>query len=125
MRRKKLKNQKRILIITTCSLLLFLTIGYAAFSTTISLNAKGNIKDYNAAFQLKNNVVTTGNGLYADATEPNRYIYKGQNPNNYITFNNELWRIISVENDDTLKIISNASTSYMFLGCGTDQVTVI
>ena len=34
-----------------------------------------------------------------------RYFFKGGNPNNYITFNNETWRIISVECDGSIKII--------------------
>lgn len=54
---------------------------------------------------LKKNVVTTGDGLYVDLTENERYIYKGGNPNNFIKFNDELWRIISVEKDGSLKII--------------------
>ena len=54
---------------------------------------------------LKKNVVTTGDGLYVDPTENERYIYKGGNPNNFIKFNDELWRIISVEKDGSLKII--------------------
>ncbi len=50
-------------------------------------------------------LVTTGDGLYADEYESGRYFYKGADPDNYITFNNETWRIISVENDGTIKII--------------------
>ena len=42
-RRRKRTSQKKIIIVTTVSLLLFLTIGYAAFSTQLSLKAKGNI----------------------------------------------------------------------------------
>ena len=38
-----------------------------------------------------------------------RYFFKGANPNNYIRFNNELWRIISVECDGTIKIMRNDS----------------
>ena len=52
-------------------------------------------------------VVTSGDGLYKDEHEEGRYIYKGNNPNNYITFNDENagWRVISVENDGTIKIV--------------------
>ena len=46
-------------------------------------------------------------GLYADEYEPGRYIYRGQDPDNYITFNNETWRIIAKETDGTYKIIRN------------------
>ena len=62
-----------------------------------------------AADQLKALAVTEGAGLYADTYEEGRYIYKGANPNNYITFNNETWRIVSVENDGTIKIMRNES----------------
>ena len=54
-------------------------------------------------------VVSSGDGLYADEYEPGKYTYKGANPNNYITFNNETWRIISVESDNSLKIMRNTS----------------
>ena len=53
--------------------------------------------------------VTTGDGLYADTYETGRYVYKGANPNNYITFNGETWRILAVETDGTLKIRKNQS----------------
>ena len=39
--------------------------------------------------------VTSGDGLYGDEYTSGRYVYRGTNPNNYIMFNNELWRIIS------------------------------
>ena len=58
-------------------------------------------------------LVESGDGLYADEYEEGRYIYKGANPNNYITFNNETWRIISVENDGTIKIMRNESIGNM------------
>ncbi len=52
---------------------------------------------------------TSGNGIYRDLYESGRYIYKGANPNNYITFNGESWRIISLEKDGTMKIMKVAS----------------
>lgn len=60
---------------------------------------------------LREKVVENGDGLYKDIYEDGRYIYKGTNPNNYITFNDEDvgWRIISVEKDDTIKIIRASS----------------
>ncbi len=50
-------------------------------------------------------VVTSGDGLYEDQYETGRYIYRGSEPNNYIQFNNELWRIVAKETDGTYKII--------------------
>ena len=46
-----------------------------------------------------------GDGLYADEYTNGRYVYRGANPNNYIKFNNELWRIIAFEPDGTVKIL--------------------
>ena len=52
-------------------------------------------------------LVESGDGLYEDSYESGRYIYRGSNPNNYITFNGETWRIIAKETDGTYKIIRN------------------
>ena len=52
-------------------------------------------------------LVESGDGLYEDEYESGRLIYRGQNPNNYIEFNGELWRIIAKETDGTYKIIRN------------------
>ncbi len=35
-------------------------------------------------------IVASGDGLYADEYEDGKYTYKGANPNNYVTFNNEV-----------------------------------
>ena len=58
------------------------------------------------------NIVTSGDGLYKDEYE-DRYFYKGANPNNYVNFNNSLWRIISIENDGTIKIMKNENIGEM------------
>ena len=109
MRRKRMKAQKRIVIISALSLLLCFSIAYAAFNTTITLRAKGNIKKVTAASQLRKLVNNkSGDGLFADTYESGRYFFKGEDPNNYITFNGEEWRILSVEYDDTIKIVKNA-----------------
>ena len=61
-----------------------------------------------AAEMLKAKVVTSGDGLYTDSTETGRYVYRGANPNNYITLGTDTYRIISVESDGTLKVIKNS-----------------
>ncbi len=52
-------------------------------------------------------LVESGDGLYEDSYEAGRYIYRGNDPDNYITFNDELWRIVAKEVDGTYKIIRN------------------
>ena len=105
MRRRQMKKQKRIIIVSSLCLLLCLCVGYAAFQTTLSITAKGNIIDNSV--DITDNVVTEGDGLYEDIYEEGRYVYRGQNPDNYIMFNDELWRIVAKETDGTYKIIRN------------------
>ena len=52
-------------------------------------------------------VADSGDGLYSDDTRAGRYVYRGSNPDNYIEFNGELWRIISKETNGTYKILRN------------------
>ena len=109
MRRKKMKAQKRIIVVGALSLLLCFSIAYAAFNTTISLRAKGNIKKVTSASKLRKLAdAKSSDGLFADPYENGRYFFKGADPNNYIIFNNEEWRIVSVEYDDTIKIVKNS-----------------
>ena len=110
-RREKRKRSKQLVMIISICLLLVIGVGYAAFSTTLTLKAKGNIKCGGTLAKdlLLKEVVTNGDGLYKDEYEQGKYFYRGINSNNYITFNNETWRILSLEDDDTLKIIKNES----------------
>ncbi|MDD6323536.1 MAG: hypothetical protein PUA73_02885 [Bacilli bacterium] len=104
------KNRNKIILTTAFALVFCLCVGYAAFQTVINFNVKGNIKKkLLTPRDLTKNVVTTGDGLYADTTEEGRYIYRGANPNNYITLGSDMYRIISVESDNTLKVIKNGS----------------
>ena len=58
-------------------------------------------------------IVEAGDGLYKDEYEDGKYTYKGANPNNYITFNNETWRIISIDSNGLIKIMKNESIGNM------------
>ena len=55
----------------------------------------------------------SGDGLYKDIYEDGKCTYKGINPNNYIKFNNKMWRIISIGVDNTIKIMRNESIGDM------------
>lgn len=126
--KKKFKNRIFLCVLTA---LIFGTIGVSAAtyfpsnqvtydnktSGLKSTDVQGALDElYNACSssggsggkELLNNVsiVTSGDGLYIDDIEC-RYFYKGTNPNNYITFNNEQagWRIMSIECDGSIKIV--------------------
>ena len=115
MRKSQMKKQNKIIIVCLLCLLLCLCVGYAAFSMNLSITAKGNVKEKpNCEFGgIKVNTVTEGDGLYEDSYEEGKCTYKGANPNNYITFNNETWRIISINSDGLIKIIRNESIGNM------------
>ena len=114
-RRKREKEKNKIIIISVFLFLIIMTSGYAAFSTNITLIAKGNIKcnPKTAKEKLLENIVTAGSGIYVDTTENNRYIYRGVDPNNYIVLSNELYRIISLEADNKIKVIKETSIGTM------------
>ena len=90
-----------------------------------STNVQGAIDElYNVCFPPKTggewvldntNIVTSGDGLYKDEYEDGKYTYKGANPNNYVTFNDEEagWQIISINSDGTIKIMRNESIGDM------------
>lgn len=111
MRRRKMKRQKQIIIISSLCLLLCLCVGYAAFNTQISLKAKGNVKDN--SIDITDNIVTEGDGLYEDKYEEGRYVYKGANPNNYIKLGDDIYRIIAIETDNSIKVMKNESVTQM------------
>ena len=123
-RKAKNKRNKQIIMCSLIGLMFLMVCGYSAFSTSLSLKAKGNIKEKKAADQLLDNVVDSGDGLYKDEYEEGRYFFKGANPNNYITFNDEKagWRIISVEKDGTIKIMRNSSIGNMAFDAGDSNV---
>lgn len=80
--------------------LLYLSLICLSFTTVSPVLANAT-----AMHTLKDKVVSSGDGLYKDTVTDGRYVFKGANPNNYIKFNDELWRIMSLEKDGSLKII--------------------
>ena len=57
---------------------------------------------------ISDNLVTTGNGLYQINDE---YVFKGDNINNYISINKVIFRIISINEDGTIRIIEEKKKS--------------
>lgn len=53
--------------------------------------------------KLIKEAVTEGDGLYQDT---NGYVFRGDNPNNYISLDNMLWRIISIDENNTMELVS-------------------
>ncbi|MDE6292362.1 MAG: InlB B-repeat-containing protein, partial [Bacilli bacterium] len=90
----------------------------AAQTVTVSNNNKDSVSTCTASFdqtivnivtQITNLVETDTTNLAYDGTTDNNLRYIGANPNNYVTFNGELWRIIGVMNNITDASGSKAS----------------
>ena len=62
MRKRNIKRQKKTIIIGSLSLLLFLCVWYAAFSTNLNLNVKGNIVILKDLYVASFGSDTSGNG---------------------------------------------------------------
>ena len=53
------------------------------------------------------NIVTSGDGLYSEAnSNGTTYYFKGAVTNNYVKFANQTWRIIRVNEDGTIRLIT-------------------
>ena len=125
---KKLKKNKKVIFVFILGVLLMGTTSvlaatyYASKDVTYDNSESGmtseNVQDaIDELYDIANSnlstsdllieqTVTSGNGLYSDIYEKGKYIYRGSNPDNYLIFNNETWRIISVNMiDNTIKIV--------------------
>ena len=59
------------------------------------------------------NVSTSSDGLYvATSSTGKTYYYRGVVTNNYVSFGNFIWRIISINEDGTIKLILDKSATY-------------
>ena len=74
---------------------------------------KGNKQQTELTFKEKvlgennSNIVTTGDGLYSKTTSTGTtYYYKGAVENNYVSFGGFTWRIVRINEDGTIRLIT-------------------
>ena len=88
---------------------------YTGETQTISVGINVEQDDGNGGMEFIDGVTfdgktfplaTSGDGLYYDSNA-GEYYYRGANPDNYIEFNNEVWRIMSINSSGNLKIIKD------------------
>lgn len=102
---RRRKNSVRSIIILSMLCFVTMGIGYSYLQETLNVHVQVTKKDQR--IDITEDVVTSGSGLYQDSYEYGRYVYRGSKPNNYIQFNDELWRIIAKETDGTYKVVSD------------------
>jgi len=95
---------------------------------TESLKLPANAVQY-IEYLYSNEETRTSNGLKKDNTPDQNIRYYGSNPNNYVSFNNELWRIIGVFGNNVKLVRSeslgslswDSSESSVNVGWGVNQ----
>ena len=86
--------------------------------TTIAYNNQtcGNNADVFMNYEIPQ-ITQSGDGLYESTTEYGRLIYRGSNPDNYITLKENnvdtTYRIVSYETDGTIKVVRDESIGNM------------
>ena len=135
--RHRRKKKKKILIIGSLSLLLFLCVGYAAFSTNLSITAKGNIKEKSRVIQAWDANIQTDfhSDFYKDHVVSATFLDNNNVPGNAT----ESWNVsedkenggvmawVVPNNEDNTKydlyigakggVIANPDSSYLFYLC--------
>lgn len=90
------------------------------FAETILETNKNSIFKDNANF---GDVAVTYNGLYLiNSNTGNTYYYRGLNNNNYVLFGDKIWRIVAINDDNTIKLILDKSATYTHYGNNTNAM---
>ena len=101
--RNNSKTKKRTIIISVIVLVIgILYFSFARFESTASFNLiSGTVNIQSIPLIDKINELKTNGSteLEYDGTTDNNLRYVGANPNNYVEFNGELWRVIGVMNN--------------------------
>ncbi len=81
-----------------------------AFSTILIPDKSAIVQKGNPLF---NTISTTEEGLFAtDNNGTKVYYYRGNVTNNYVSFANLLWRIVSISDNETIKLILDKPSTY-------------
>lgn len=91
----------------------FMASAYSLLTRTLTISGTANLYSSNMYLwrQLRNN---NPSGFSQSTYNDRKYIFADSSPNNYLSIDNGIWRIVSVESDNTVKIVSldGVSTAY-------------
>jgi hypothetical protein len=109
-KKKRSKNTfKKVITLSSISIIaIFMASAYSILSTRINITAKANLysSDRYLWKQIKNNyLASSGSGFYQTSYESGKYAFVGNGDGNYISIDNDLWRIVSIESDNKIKIV--------------------
>lgn len=96
-----MKNKNRKLFIILIGIF-FIIIFLIRFNITYAYKNTTNVILLSEYIITNTELVTQKDGL---EKENNTYIFKGKITNNYVLYNNIIWRIIKINNDNTIELI--------------------
>jgi len=121
---KKVSKKNNIFIILSLIFILSLiTIyGYRFIKYYKEENPTNNAvtSNYLSTKIIKEEVVAKGSGLYLENSE---YVFKGNVSNNYVYYSGRLFRIVKVNKDQTIKLITDDSVSSLVWGIDNNYET--
>ena len=115
LKNRRLNNKRKVVFLGIFAFItIFMSIGYSYLSEQLKLEATANLyasKNY-LWYKLINDF--SPSDLIETQYETGKYAFIGNVPNNYIQLDGDLWRIISIESDHTIKVIKNNGITTKF-----------
>ena len=107
------KKFRRISLIFILGCIIFYGIRFVYFYKKFNQNSSNNKEGEILALTLQkdNGLVSEGEGLYNNEGE---LIFRGKNVNNYLLYSNILWRIVKVNTDNSVLLITDKPVSNLF-----------
>ena len=111
---RRSKTKKLAFFAVLVFVVVFMSIGYSLINVQLNLTATANLyasKDF-LWYKIINDF--RPQNLQQVSYENNKYAYVGNNVDNYVQFEGTLWRIISIESDNTIKLMNTTPVVYSF-----------
>ena len=89
----------------------FIFYGFRFGYYYMKFNKSSSNKDgskLSSAIEKDNKIVTSGDGLYNNSGE---LVFKGKKVNNYVMYSNILWRIVKVDKDNSVVLITDSTVA--------------
>ena len=97
---------KRLNATCTATVLVNYANGEYRYTPILDCGDKYSSQTLSSYIKKHESIVYTGQGLYDLNGE---LVYRGENPNNYVTFSGKSWRIVKIENDYVVMILNQKS----------------
>ena len=87
---------------STCPSYVMVTNMNGTYSYTPFIKCTTDNNTVSLMSKLTADMTTSGSGLY---NENGKFIYRGENPNNYVKFGESLWRVIGLDENNNIKMV--------------------